>query len=177
MLRIDLKDMLQRTVSALYGDLVTRPTGRAVRSGIERALAGETTGDVAVIEFGTVGCLDFSCADEIVGRLLLDHGGARYFLLHGVSADQREAIEPVLERHGLIVVAQDRSGRVELLGPAPEATRRAFSVVTEIGTAVADDVAARLSLPTDLARAALDELLARRVVLSSGGAYLALTLA
>jgi hypothetical protein len=174
---IDLKDMLQRTVSVLYGDLVTRPTGRAVRSGIEQALAGEATGDVAVIEFGTVGCLDFSCADEIVGRLLLDHGRARYFLLRGVSADQREAIEPVLERHGLIVVAQDRSGRVELLGPAPEDARRAFSVVTEMRTAAADDVAARLSVPTDRARATLDDLLARHVVLASGSAYLALTLA
>ena len=41
MLRINLRDILQRTVSAMYGDLVTRPTGRAVRSGIEQELAVE----------------------------------------------------------------------------------------------------------------------------------------
>lgn len=177
MLRIDLKDILQRTVSVMYGDLVTRPTGRAVRSGIEQELAVEGAEVVAVIEFGAVGCLDFSCADEIVGRLLLDHGGMRYFVLHGVSTDQRDAIEPVLERHGLTVVAQDRNGRVDLLGTVPDTARRAFNVVTEIGTGAADDVAARLAVPTASARAALDDLLARRLVLASSGGYQALTLA
>jgi hypothetical protein len=177
MVRIDLRDILQRTVSAMYGDLVTRPTGRAVRSGIERELAVEGAEVVAVIEFGAVGCLDFSCADEIVGRLLLDHGGVRTFVLHGVSADQREAIEPVLERHGLTVVSHDRDGRVELLGPLSETARRAFRIVTDAGAAAADDVARLLAVSTDSARAALNELLERRLVLASGGAYQALTLA
>jgi len=177
MLRIDLKNILQRDVSAVYDNLVTRPTGRAVRSGIERELAVEGAEVVAVIEFGAVGCLDFSCADEIVGRLLLDHGSGRWFLLSGVSSDQREAIEPVLERHGLSVVSQDRSGRVELLGRLSDTARRAFTIVTEIGPARADDVAERLELPTDAARAALEELLARRLVLASADGYQALTLA
>ena len=178
MIRIDLKNILQRDVSAVYDNLVTRPTGRAVRSGIERELAVDGAEVVAVIEFGAVGCLDFSCADEIVGRLLLDHGSGRWFLLSGVSSDQREAIEPVLERHGLNVVSQDRSGRVELLGHLSDVARRAFTVVTEIGSgAQADDVAGRLGVPTDAARAALDELLSRRLVLASEAGYQALTLA
>jgi hypothetical protein len=177
MVRIDLKSMLQRTVSDLYGDLVTRPTGRAVRSGIEGVLASEADSDVAVIDFSTVGCLDYSCADEIVGRLLLDHGGVRYILLRGVSLSQRDAIEPVLERHSLTVIAADRNGRVEVLGTIPDDARRAFAVLYEGGAAGLDEVAARLAVPADLARRALEELLARRLVQTSGGAYRALTLA
>jgi len=58
-----------------------------------------------VIEFGAVGCLDFSCADEIVGRLLLDHGGMRYFVLHGVSTKAEDLIDFVLNSSQCIVMA------------------------------------------------------------------------
>ncbi|MDH3568711.1 MAG: STAS-like domain-containing protein, partial [Gemmatimonadota bacterium] len=78
---IDLKAILQHTVSSAYGDLVTRPTGKAVRDGIEAALDDLDTESVAVIDFSTVRLLDYSCADEIVGKLLLERGGARVFLL------------------------------------------------------------------------------------------------
>ncbi|MBI3081776.1 MAG: hypothetical protein HYY94_02475, partial [Gemmatimonadetes bacterium] len=77
MLRIDLKDILQRTVSDEYGDLVTRRTGQAVRQAIERDLARDGDGRAAAIDFGTVRCLDLSCADEIVGRLLREQGAVR----------------------------------------------------------------------------------------------------
>ena len=43
-MRIDLKTILQRTVSSLYGDLVTRPTGQAVRGGIAYLLQAERDG-------------------------------------------------------------------------------------------------------------------------------------
>ncbi|NIU79845.1 MAG: hypothetical protein GWN71_41805, partial [Gammaproteobacteria bacterium] len=69
MQRIDLRHILRHTVSDLYGDLVTRPTGKAVRHGIEQALARADGRQVAVIDFSTVRCLDISCADEIVGKL------------------------------------------------------------------------------------------------------------
>jgi hypothetical protein len=53
MQRIDLKAILQRTVSGLYGDLVTRPTGQAVRGGVEEVLADLDGEQVAVIDFST----------------------------------------------------------------------------------------------------------------------------
>jgi hypothetical protein len=116
---IDLRDMLRRTVSDGYGDLVTRRTGAAVRGGIEQALAGDTDGPPAVIDFSAVRLLDLSCADEIVCKLLLQHG-ARRFLIRGLSPSQRESLEPVLEHHGLAVVVLDASGRLELLGSPGE---------------------------------------------------------
>ncbi|MBE0594544.1 MAG: hypothetical protein IH616_19325 [Gemmatimonadales bacterium] len=130
MQHIDVKTILERTVSTTYGDLVTRPTGKAVRGGIEAALQQEDGEQVAVIDFGTVRLLDYSCADEIVGKLLLEHGGVRYFLLQGVTASHCEAIEPVLERHKLAAVARDRDGRIRVLGHVPADAREALSFLT-----------------------------------------------
>ena len=164
MQRIDLKAILQRTVSGLYGDLVTRPTGQAVRGGVEEVLADLDGEQVAVIDFSTVRCLDFSCADEIVGKLLVQHGRVRFFLLAGVSESHREAIESVLQRHGLAVVAWDREGQFEILGPVDDLFRRAFSVLSRRGTAGVEEIAAELAVPAETARDAMESLLARRLV-------------
>ncbi len=172
---IDLKMILNRTVSTGYGDLVTRHTGRAVRGGVEELLEREDGGEVAIIDFGEVGCLDISCADEIVGKLLLYHGGARYFLLRGVTEAHCEAISLVLERHDKAVVVENRQGDPQLLGPLGETTRRAFAAVMENGTVEAPEVAARLDLPTDTTERALGELLERRLVQQEAGGYRALT--
>src|SRR3989338_209601 len=111
---IDLRAVLQRTVSDVYGDLVTRRTGAAVRNGIEEELAGGEGDGPAVIDFGAVRCLDLSCADEIVAKLVLQYGSSR-FLFRGLTLSQRDALEQVLERHGLaVVVVTDGTGRVEL---------------------------------------------------------------
>jgi hypothetical protein len=153
MQRIDLKAILEDTASSGHSDLVTRPTGRAVRGGIEQALAEAQGERVAVIDFGTVRCLDFSCADEIVGTLLREHGRAHYFLLHGVSAAHCEAIEHVLERHGLAVVARDRDGRVRVLGQVPDRARREFSALSGSGLTSPEDIADRLLTVTRRAQA------------------------
>ncbi|UCD25699.1 MAG: hypothetical protein JSW51_07250 [Gemmatimonadota bacterium] len=172
---IDLKTILNRTVSTGYGDLVTRHTGRAVRGGVEELLESVDGSQVAVIDFGAVGCLDISCADEIVGKLLLEHGGARAFLLRGVTEAHCEAISLVLERHDKAAVAEDRQGQCQLLGPLGDNVRRAFAAVMEDGPTGATDVAARLEMPTDATERVLDELLERRLVQHEAGGYRALT--
>ena len=68
---IDLSSVLRRTVCDLYSDLVTRPTGAAVRDGIEKQLSELGDRSLTVIDFSHVGLLDYSCADEIVAKLLM----------------------------------------------------------------------------------------------------------
>jgi hypothetical protein len=109
--------VLQQSVSALYTDLVTRPTGRAVRENIERDLS---PGTIAVMDFTGVGCLDYSCADEIVAKLVRDK--VKVLLLRGLTEAHREAIEPVLAGAGLAVLCERADGELEGLGasePAP----------------------------------------------------------
>jgi hypothetical protein len=146
MQHIDLKTILDQTASGLHGNLVTRPTGRAVRSSIEETLEGMDGEPYAVIDFGTVRCLDYSCADEIVGKLLREYGSARYFFLHGVSPSHCEAIEHVLERHELAVVARDRDGRVRVLGPIPARARKALFALAENGLATHEELADHMAV-------------------------------
>ena len=96
---IKVHEVLQQSVAGFYADLVTRPTGRAVRESIERALPA---GTIAVMDFTGVGCLDYSCADEIVAKLMLrycgqregdDRAGDGYFLFRGLGEHHLDALE------------------------------------------------------------------------------------
>jgi len=119
---IDLHAILQQ-YNGFYADLVTRPTGRAVRESIERQFFDspprDTDGPIAVIDFTGVGCLDFSCADEIVAKLLRDH--VWVLVLRGMTDSHREAIEPVLETAGLMAFAADADGTLAPVGPGDRA--------------------------------------------------------
>ena len=110
---IDVHAVLQESVPGPYAALVTRPTGRAVRERIERAIADAP---VAWMDFSGVRCIDYSCADEIVAKLLRT---VEILLLKGVTEAHRLAIEPVLQGHNLAVVILTGTG-LEVLGP-PEA--------------------------------------------------------
>lgn len=113
---IELHAILQASVAGFYTDLVTRPTGRAVRERIEQFLAPEPEpAPIAVIDFTGVGCLDFSCADEIVAKLLRDR--VRVLVLRGMTEAHRDAIEPVLETAGLVAFAAGADGVLFPVGP------------------------------------------------------------
>ena len=106
---IDLSVMLRQAVCDLYSNLVTRPTGAAVRHEIERFIGERRESSLTVIDFQHVGLLDFSCADEVVAKLLLGQvtrgaTGEAYFLVRGVRDVHLDAIEAVLERYGLALV-------------------------------------------------------------------------
>jgi hypothetical protein len=60
------------SVTSLFSNLVTRPTGRAIRTGVESQLAemeGVCAPCLSVLDFSQVRILDYSCADEIVAQL------------------------------------------------------------------------------------------------------------
>src|SRR4051812_5343882 len=107
MMHIDVSSVLRQTLACdLYSNLVTRPTGAAVRDQIEHLIGATPGASLTVIDFSQVSMIDFSCADEVVAKLLLhyvgdDAPGDAYFLFRGVTDNHRDAIETVLERHGL----------------------------------------------------------------------------
>ncbi len=161
--QIDLHSILDQAVASGNKDLVTRRTGEAVRVRLEEHFAGLPDGDVTVIDFSSVRCLDYSCADEIVGKLLLEHGGARYFVLRGLSDWHQEAIETVLERYALAVAAQDREGQQVVLGRVDDHVRRAFAVVSTMGRTSVEDLAGNMATSRSVAEAALSNLLRHRL--------------
>ena len=118
-LSVDVRSLLNRSVASLYSHLVTRPTGRAVRLAIEEQLKDLAAPALSLVDLSSVAILDYSCADEVVAKLLLgrsDRGARTFFLLRGVRPHHRDPIQAVLERHALAVVAETAADRFELMG-------------------------------------------------------------
>ncbi|MDE2981251.1 MAG: hypothetical protein OXU74_08645 [Gemmatimonadota bacterium] len=138
---IDVAAIVTDAVASRGHNLVTRPTGRAVREAIEQRLALAAASParkppsphVMLIDFTRVRILDFSCADEVVAKLLLryqgpDRPGNIFFLFRAVDEMHRHAVEEVLERHGLAAVC-DVGGGFQLLGPATPEERKAWDTL------------------------------------------------
>src|SRR5690606_23738920 len=101
-----------RTVTSFYSNLVTRPTGRAVRMGLEQQLLEAAAGGacLSILDFSQVRVMDYSCADEVIAKLLMRYVSPErpvdaYFLARGLQEHHLEAVEAVLERHGLLLAA------------------------------------------------------------------------
>ncbi len=177
---IRLGNLLRETAATPYRNLITRPTGAAVRNRIEAALA-ESDCVTALLDFSDIELLDFSCADEVVAKLLLtdtDRGGC-VLVLVGLREDQHEAIEQVLIHHGLAVVAVSAGGDAmpELVGWASADARDAFGCICDRGALSSSELARVLGWIESRGCAAMQELLVRRLVRSEGEVYLPLTIA
>jgi len=175
---IDLSSVLRQTLSCdLYSNLVTRPTGAAVRGQIEQLLADPTDSADArsftIIDFSQVSMIDFSCADEVVAKLLMRYASDdAYFLFRGVNDDHWVAIEAVLERHGLALAVENAEG-VKVAGMLSDDERSTWEAVYRLGTANADDVAIATGSDSTLVRGTLDSLCGRRLVMRANDEYIA----
>jgi hypothetical protein len=119
---------LLREAPGEYTNLVTRSTGRVVRERIERVMVAPQAASVVRIDFTGVGCIDYSCADEIVARLARERVPV---VLRGLADGHFEAIEPVLAGHGLAIVLEHPDGSLATLGPAPVGTALLERLVAE----------------------------------------------
>jgi hypothetical protein len=181
---IDLSSVLRRSVCELYSNLVTRPTGVAVRTeiellvsscdsppsgGAERQHGGEPT--LTVIDFSHVGLLDYSCADEVVAKLLL-RSTTGFFICRGLHEAHVDAIETALARYELALVVEAADGARILLGPVAADERLAWEAVARLGRADAGSIADALAVEPERAGGLLETLATRRVVMRAGPHYL-----
>ena len=176
---VDVSSVLRQTVACeLYSNLVTRPTGAAVRSQIEALVDHSAQRSLAVIDFSHVGMIDFSCADEVVAKLLLRYVTAEryaqeaYFLFRGVNDDHWDAIETVLERHGLALVLETDDG-VRVVGMVNDSEQRAWQTVFAMGRTGAVGLADALDQPASDCERILDDLHRRRLVMRLDDVYVA----
>lgn len=179
MQRIDLAPMLRETLTTPYSDMVTRSTGAALRGRIEQAIAGGSH-RTTQLDFTAVGLLDFSCADEVVAKLLLRVADdeEHYVVLLGITDRHLDAIDHVLERHGLTVAAlTEGDSAPRLLGTATPDTQAAFQTIQRLGAGDAKRLAEALSWTVERAADALQCLALRRLIQAAGGTYRPLVLA
>lgn len=163
---IDVGGLVRRSVASLYSHLVTRPTGRAVRLAIESQLAEVDGIAVSLIDLSEVAVLDFSCADEVVAKLVqrylcADRPGEAYFVLRGVGAPHRDPLEEVLRRQSLALVAETGERRFEVLGELSAVEGAVWRLLEQRGRIPAAEVDALLREPEE--RDALGRLVQRRL--------------
>lgn len=120
MIKYDLHKLLKDELGNGSKDLVTRPSGQAIRERIERDIEKEPDGAAVALDFSKIGVIDYSCADEIVtklvSRLLSGEYGDKYLLLIGLNENQKENIEVALERKDLAITAELRDNSRVVLG-------------------------------------------------------------
>ncbi len=167
---IRLNEVLLETARRPVRDLVTRPTGAAIRGRILEVMRADRH-PTTRLDFSEVGFLDFSCADEIVAKLLRDSAQDQYLVLWHLNEAQAEAIDHVLERQGLAVVGVPLGSGPLVLGAASSEMRLAFRAVLESGPGDADRLAIRLAWSVERAADALQSLALRRLVIAAHGTF------
>jgi len=168
-LTIRLDELLRESVATATRDLVTRPTGAAVRHRIRAAMAAAPH-PTARLDFSEVGLLDFSCADEIVAQLLREPDD-HYVVLWELDEAHAEAVDHVLARQQLAVVAVVRGAGPVLLGAVSPELTQAFRAVVEGGGGDASRLARRLAWTPERAADALQSLALRRLVMAAQGTF------
>ncbi len=101
-------------------NLVTRETGVVIRERLERELIAESEPTAAFLDFSGVEVIDYSCADEVIAklisRLLSGEYGEKFVVLENLSLNQRENIEVALERKKLAVLYLREGGGWQVIG-------------------------------------------------------------
>jgi hypothetical protein len=144
-IRVD--QVLRETVATPYRDLVTRTTGAAVRTSIERAILAEDSGSAGL-------------------------PAGRYLVLSGVREDHSEAIDHVLRHHDLaILVADDESGPCRILGFLAADLAEALTEVLRRGPLDVATLSEAIAWPLERAALALDRLTLLRLVQAEGLTY------
>jgi hypothetical protein len=149
-------------------NLVTRETGRLIRESIESRLEREPEGTVVALDFSHVGIIDFSCADEVVSKLVArlqgQEYGDKYIVLQGLTPTQEENIGVALERKKLAVLVSRADGSWQLLGILNPYLDEALRFVMARREITARDLADETQVEISLASTKLLNLFKARLV-------------
>jgi len=101
-------------------NLVTRETGKVMREALEGRIQSEPEGTVVVLDFSNVGIIDFSCAEEVItkmmARLIQREYGDKYILLTNLTTNQEENIHAALQTKRLLTLSLKRTKKPRYLG-------------------------------------------------------------
>ena len=164
----ELHQIIKEELKNGSSDLVTRPSGQAIRDRIEREIVKEEDGAVIAIDFSKIGVIDYSCADEIVAklvsRLLGGEYGNRYIILTGLNENQEENIEVALERKGLAAMVELRDGKRILLGSLNNYLKQTLNMIMKKGRLTAKELSQAMNLEANTSGTRLLNLHKKRLV-------------
>ncbi len=168
MRKYDLYAILKEELKNGSSDLVTRQSGQVIRERIERDIVSEKDGEVIALDFSKIGVIDYSCADEIVAKLISrlasNEYGDKYIVLTGLNENQKENIEVALERKDLAVVAEMRDKKKILIGNLNNYLQETLNFINKKRKVTAGDLSTALKLPANTSGTRLLNLYKKRLV-------------
>lgn len=168
----DLQEFMDEHLGNGSKNLVTRETGRAMRESIEARLEREPVGTVVALDFSQVSIIDFSCADEVVSKLIArlqaQEYGDKYVVLQGLTPTQEENITVALERKKLPVLVSRPDGSWHLLGALNPYLYEALQFVMARKEVTARELADATRVEISLASTKLLNLYKARLVQRAG---------
>ena len=168
MIKYDLYKLLKEELKNGSSDLVTRPSGQTIRERIERDIVKEKDGEIISLDFSKIGIIDYSCADEIVAklisRLLSGEYGDKYIVLTSLNENQRENIEVALERKELAVMAEMRDKEKALIGTLNKYLSDTLELILKKGKITAKELCEAMQLEPNAGGMRLLNLYKKRLV-------------
>ena len=164
----NLYKLLKEELGNGSSDLVTRPSGQMIRQRIEKDIAKEKQGEVITLDFSKIGIIDYSCADEIVAklisRLVSGEYGDRYIILTGLNENQKENIEVALERKDLAVMAELQDKETILIGTLNNYLMETLNLIVKKGKITARELSDTMRLESNTSGMRLLNLYKKRLV-------------
>ncbi|GAB4418090.1 MAG: hypothetical protein OHK0032_14110 [Thermodesulfovibrionales bacterium] len=164
----NLYKLLREEIKNGSSNLVTRQSGQVIRERIERDIVKEKEGEIIALDFSKIGVVDYSCADEIVAklisRLLSGEYRDKYIILTGINENQKENIEVALERRELAVIAEMRDGSKMLIGRLNNYLKKTLDFILKKGRITASDLSDFYRLPANTSGTRLLNLYKKRLV-------------
>lgn len=164
----NLYKILKEELKNGSSDLVTRQSGQAILKRIEKDMAQEEQGTVIGLDFSGIGIIDYSCADEIVAkllsRLLSGEYGDKYLILRELNENQKENIEVAIERKSLAVFSRMRDGRELLLGSLNNYLKETLEIILKKNKVTAKELSDALKIEANTSGTRLLNLYKKRLV-------------
>jgi hypothetical protein len=172
MVEYDLYLLLKEELKNGSNDLVTRQTGQTIRDRVEEDLGKEPDGETIAIDFSRIGVIDYSCADEIVAKLISrlwsNEYGEKYILLKGLNESQKENVGVALERKNLAVMGEMRDNRKVLIGALNNYLVETLQLILAKGQITAGELSGSMKLPANTSGTRLLNLYKKRYEYDAG---------
>ncbi len=164
----DLYSILEKALKNSSSDLVTRQSGKLVRERIEEKIIEEKAGTIISLDFTRIGIVDYSCADEIIAklmsRLISNEYGDKFIILCGLNEHQRENVVVALERKGLAVMAEMSNGKQRLMGTLNNYLKETLDIIIKKDKITAKELSEAIQLAANTSGTRLLNLYKKRLV-------------
>jgi len=158
--------------------LFDRELGQKIRQKIEQIFSENSSEIVYFLNFNNICSIDYSCADELVGkllsRLLADEYGAIYFVLKDLNRNHQENIQVVLDRRKVGCLEQTKDNGWNFWGHRTNSLLETLSLIMEKGEITARELKEQFNLELSTSSTRLSQLykahlVSRHQVVINGG--------